>query len=106
MVSFSACASYSHVTHNLVAVVGPLSIGKRELSEGLDNRSKVNFVFYLLPWRCDLLPNHILRDSFATLPKSLEPLLNSGIVLAAVTAVLLNAYFNGVQSAGHAGAAA
>ena len=44
MVSFSACASYSHVTHNLVAVVGPLSIGKRELSEGLNNRSKVNFV--------------------------------------------------------------
>lgn len=42
---------------------------------------------------------------FATLPKSLEPLLNSGIVLAAVVAVLLNAYFNGVQSAGHAGAA-
>jgi len=39
---------------------------------------------------------------FATMPKSLEPLL-SGIVLAAVAAVLLNAYFNGVQSAGHAG---
>ena len=37
---------------------------------------------------------------FATLPKSLEPLLNSGIVLAAVVAVLLNAYFNGAQSAG------
>jgi xanthine/uracil permease len=37
---------------------------------------------------------------FATLPKSLEPLLNSGIVLAAVVAVLLNAYFNGAQSPG------
>ena len=42
---------------------------------------------------------------FATLPKSLEPLLNSGIVLAAVAAVLLNAYFNGVQNAGYTRAA-
>jgi uric acid transporter len=42
---------------------------------------------------------------FATLPKSLEPLLNSGIVLAAVAAVLLNAYFNGAQSRGCTGAA-
>ncbi|MBV8510546.1 MAG: purine permease [Xanthobacteraceae bacterium] len=32
---------------------------------------------------------------FANLPKPLEPLLNSGIVLAAIAAVLLNAYFNG-----------
>src|SRR4029450_14025194 len=60
MVSFSACASYSHRTHNLVAVVGPLSIGKRELSEGLNNRSKS---CYLLPWRCDFLPNQYCRDS-------------------------------------------
>lgn len=37
---------------------------------------------------------------FSALPKSLEPLLNSGIVLAAVAAVLLNVYFNGTQSAG------
>jgi uric acid transporter len=32
---------------------------------------------------------------FANFPKPLEPLLNSGIVLAAIVAVLLNAYFNG-----------
>lgn len=38
---------------------------------------------------------------FSALPKSLEPLLNSGIVLAAVAAVLLNVYFNGTQSAGN-----
>lgn len=37
---------------------------------------------------------------FSALPKSLEPLLNSGIVLAAVAAVLLNVYFNGTQGAG------
>ena len=35
---------------------------------------------------------------FAKLPKELEPLLNSGIVLAALAAVLLNAYFNGAGS--------
>jgi len=32
---------------------------------------------------------------FATLPKPLEPLLNSWIILAAIAAVLLNVYFNG-----------
>jgi uric acid transporter len=37
---------------------------------------------------------------FAALPKSLAPLLSSGIVLAAVAAVLLNVYFNGAKSAG------
>jgi len=37
---------------------------------------------------------------FAKFPKELEPLMNSGIVLAAVAAVLLNAYFNGAGSRG------
>jgi len=36
---------------------------------------------------------------FSALPKSLEPLLNSGIVLAAFAAILLNVFFNGIQSA-------
>jgi uric acid transporter len=39
---------------------------------------------------------------FARLPKSFEPLLNSGIVLAAVVAILLNIYFNGAKTAGAA----
>jgi uric acid transporter len=45
---------------------------------------------------------------FANFPKSLEPLLNSGIVLAAIAAVLLNAYFNGAgaPAAGASNAAA
>jgi NCS2 family nucleobase:cation symporter-2 len=44
---------------------------------------------------------------FAKFPKELEPLLNSGIVLAAVAAVLLNAYFNrgGSTGSGRTGAA-
>ena len=37
---------------------------------------------------------------FARLPKSFEPLLSSGIVLAAVVAILLNIYFNGAKTAG------
>jgi uric acid transporter len=41
---------------------------------------------------------------FGQFPKNLEPLLNSGIVLASISAVLLNAYFNGSGSpAGNAG---
>jgi uric acid transporter len=36
---------------------------------------------------------------FAALPKSIAPLFNSGIVLAAVAAVLLNVYFNGTKNA-------
>jgi uric acid transporter len=42
---------------------------------------------------------------FAALPKSMAPMLNSGIVLAAVAAVLLNFYFNGAQSADGTGGA-
>jgi NCS2 family nucleobase:cation symporter-2 len=37
---------------------------------------------------------------FAAVPKSFGPLLNSGIVLAAVVAILLNIYFNGAKTAG------
>jgi uric acid transporter len=37
---------------------------------------------------------------FVTLPKALEPLVNSGIVLAGVAAILLNVYFNGTKSRG------
>jgi len=37
---------------------------------------------------------------FSALPKSFEPLLNSGIVLASVVAILLNIYFNGAKTAG------
>ncbi|HSF48960.1 MAG TPA: solute carrier family 23 protein, partial [Burkholderiales bacterium] len=36
---------------------------------------------------------------FHHMPKALEPLLHSGILLTAITAVVLNAYFHGVKSA-------
>jgi NCS2 family nucleobase:cation symporter-2 len=35
---------------------------------------------------------------FSRLPQALEPLLHSGILLASITAVLLNAHFNGLRS--------
>jgi NCS2 family nucleobase:cation symporter-2 len=35
---------------------------------------------------------------FAQMPKALSPLLHSGILLASIAAVILNAYFNGVRS--------
>ena len=40
------------------------------------------------------------------MPKALSPLLHSGILLAALAAVLLNLYVNGAGSAGDARAAA
>jgi uric acid transporter len=43
---------------------------------------------------------------FAKLPKELSPLLHSGILLTALTAVVLNLYFNGIVSQAEAQAAA
>ncbi len=43
---------------------------------------------------------------FSKLPKALDPFLHSGILLAAVMAVLLNLYFNGARPADEAKAAA
>ena len=35
---------------------------------------------------------------FSHLPKQLEPILNSGVVLTVIVAVILNVFFNGVSS--------
>jgi uric acid transporter len=43
---------------------------------------------------------------FSRLPHALEPLLHSGILLASITAVLLNAHFNGLRSEAEASALA
>lgn len=43
---------------------------------------------------------------FHSLPKALQPLLHSGILLASIAAVLLNLYFNGLSSRGEAARAA
>jgi xanthine/uracil permease len=40
----------------------------------------------------------ISNQFFQSLPKALTPLLHSGILLATITAVVLNAYFNGLRS--------
>lgn len=39
---------------------------------------------------------------FKNLPHALHPLLESGILLAAIVSVALNAFFNGMKSAEHA----
>jgi NCS2 family nucleobase:cation symporter-2 len=41
---------------------------------------------------------------FGQMPKALGPLLHSGILLASISAVLLNAYFNGLKGSGEAAA--
>ena len=43
---------------------------------------------------------------FHSLPKALQPLLHSGILLASIAAVLLNLYFNGLSSRDEAARAA
>lgn len=49
----------------------------------------------------------LVAEKFAQhMPKALSPLLHSGILLAAITAVLLNLYFNGVASQAEAEVAA
>ena len=40
----------------------------------------------------------VAPDFFQHFPKALSPLLHSGILLAAIAAVVLNVYFNGVRS--------
>src|SRR5262249_6517376 len=56
------------------------------------NRHKLFIVPISLCFR--MIPR-VAQTFFGQLPKNLEPLLNSGIVLASISAVLLNAYFNG-----------
>jgi uric acid transporter len=41
----------------------------------------------------------VAPNFFRYLPDELHPLLESGILLAAMSSVLLNAFFNGVRSA-------
>lgn len=48
----------------------------------------------------------VAPNFFSHLPHQLHPLLESGILLAAIVAVILNAFFNGVKSAKEAEAAA
>ena len=48
----------------------------------------------------------VAPNFFKQLPHELHPFLESGILLAAIAAVLLNAFFNGVASSTEARAAA
>jgi xanthine/uracil permease len=46
------------------------------------------------------------ENFFHHLPKALDPITHSGILLASVAAVVLNLFFNGARSAAEARAAA
>ena len=48
----------------------------------------------------------VAPNFFKQLPHELHPLLESGILLAAIAAVLLNLFFNGIASSSEARAAA
>jgi NCS2 family nucleobase:cation symporter-2 len=43
----------------------------------------------------------VSKTFFSQMPHFLEPLLHSGILLASITAVVLNVYFNGMRAGGH-----
>ena len=45
-----------------------------------------------------LLPGRLFADVVRNLPHDLQPLLESGIFLCALAAVMLNAFFNGMSS--------
>jgi xanthine permease len=70
-----ADVDYTHNRHNLFIVA-------------------ISFGFGMIP---QIAPNF-----FQHMPKALSPLLHSGILLAAIVAVLLNLYFNGVRTADEA----
>ncbi|WP_409030661.1 nucleobase:cation symporter-2 family protein [Janthinobacterium sp. CG_23.3] len=73
---------------------------------GVDYQGKRNNLFIVaLSIGFGMVP--LVAENYAQhMPKVLSPLLHSGILLAALAAVLLNLYFNGAGSAGDAKAAA
>jgi NCS2 family nucleobase:cation symporter-2 len=64
-------------------------------------RQKANLYVIAISIGFGMIP--LVADKFFQfMPKALSPLLNSGILLASIAAVLLNVYFNGTKSAGEA----
>jgi NCS2 family nucleobase:cation symporter-2 len=88
-------------THTATAA----ATGIRILSN-VDYKSNRNNLFIVaISVGFGMLP--LVVDKYAQhLPKALSPLLHSGILLAAIVAVLLNLYFNGIASRDEAEASA
>jgi NCS2 family nucleobase:cation symporter-2 len=72
---------------------------------GVDYRSSRNNLYVVaISLGFGMIPL-VAPTFFAKLPSQLGPILNSGILLTAITAVLLNIYFNGLGSRAAAAAA-
>jgi len=79
--------------------------GVRILAEVDYKSSRHNLFIVAISLGFGMIPL-VAPDFFEHLPKALSPLLHSGILLAALVAVGLNVYFNGLQSAADARRAA
>lgn len=88
------------VMFGMVAATGARILGNVDFAHNRNNLFVVaiSVGFGMIPM---VAPNF-----FSQLPHALHPLLESGILLAAIVAVLLNAFFNGVGSADQAREAA
>ena len=76
--------------------------GIRILSEvGFKNEQRHNLFIVAISIGVGMIPL-VSEDFFQYMPQALSPLLHSGILLASITAVLLNMYFNGWGTAAEA----
>jgi NCS2 family nucleobase:cation symporter-2 len=73
---------------------------------GVDfNNNKYNLFVVAISVGFGMIPL-VAPTFFKAMPESLKPLLDSGILLSAVVAVILNAFFNGIGSKASAEASA
>ena len=84
------------VLFGLVAATGVRILARAEL------RSRENLIVIALTLTAGMIP-WMAPTFFAVAPKWSAPVFNSGITLAAVTAVLLNVLFNGADASSSAG---
>ncbi len=72
-----------------------LATGIKILSQVDYERQRHNTFIVAISLGMALIPT-VAPDFFSQLPSAFEPILHSGILLASVSAVILNVYFNGV----------
>ena len=71
--------------------------GIRILTGSTSRRNRNNLFIVAISIGFGMIPL-VAPNFFRQLPHALHPLLESGILLAAIVAVLLNAFFNGIAS--------
>src|SRR5262249_5187587 len=81
-----------------IVMFGMVAAPAIRILEGVDSRpTRRNLFVVAISIGFGMIPL-VAPTFFSKFPKDLEPLLGSGIVLAAISAVLLNAYFNGAKA--------